>query len=406
MANSAGADLRSLIVALVLATLVQAFIAMALFAPAVLAPAAQAGIGVAASFVGMFVSVAFVAAAFVASLGGGQVVRYGPVRVSQFCLLWTAAGTALFMTGVPLMIVCSALAIGLGYGPITPASSAMLATRTPQRLRNVVMSIRQSGVPLGGALAGALLPGLAVAFGWQIAALSVVALCLILVAVLQSMRERYDGERTDVRHPDHSSQLLLLRVVFRHAELRQVALTSFTYSGMQMCLSSFLIVFLTERAGMGYIEAGAVYSAAMTGGIVSRPLWGAAADYFRRARMVLGILGVTMWLCACLLALVSPQWPYAAVIAVCMTFGVSAYGWNGIYIAEVARIAPGGNVALATGAAITLTFLGIVVMPVVFWLVVALSNSYAAAFVLVGTVALAGGLLFFRKPQVQHPAIP
>ena len=198
--------MRALVVALVLATLVQAFIAMALFAPAVLAPAAQAGIGVAASFVGMFVSVAFVAAAFVASLGGGQVVRYGPVRVSQFCLLWTAAGMALFTTGVPLMIVCSALAIGLGYGPITPASSAMLVARTPQRLRNVVMSIRQSGVPLGGALAGALLPGLAVAFGWRTAALAVVALCLVMVALLQSMRARYDGERTGVRQPEHGDR--------------------------------------------------------------------------------------------------------------------------------------------------------------------------------------------------------
>ena len=111
-----------------------------------------------------------------------------------------------------------------------------------------------------------------------------------------------------------------------------------------------------------------------------------------------------MWLCACLLALVSAQWPNALVIAVCMTFGVCAYGWNGIYIAEVARIAPGGNVAVATGAAITLTFLGIVVMPVVFWLVVALSDSYAAAFVLVGTVALAGGVQFFRKPRAENPA--
>src|SRR3954469_7777557 len=101
---------------------------MAIFAPAVLAPAAQADVGVGASTVGIFVSIVFAAAAFAAPLGGGQVVRYGPVRVSQFCLLWAAGGIALFASASPPLIVCAALAMGFGYGPVTPASSAMLAS--------------------------------------------------------------------------------------------------------------------------------------------------------------------------------------------------------------------------------------------------------------------------------------
>jgi MFS family permease len=391
---------RELVVALVLATVAQALVSMAIFAPAVLAPAAQADVGVGASTVGVFISIVFAAAAFAAPLGGAQVVRYGPVRVSQFCLLWAAAGIALFTTASPPLIVCAALAMGFGYGPVTPASSAMLASRSPDRLRNMIMSIRQSGVTLGGVLAGAVLPGLTVAYGWRTSSFVVAAACLICAGVLQTVRERYDTERTDVRHPDHSSYRMLMRVVLKHPELRQVALTSFTYSGVQMCCGSFLVVFLTQRVGMGYIEAGAIYSTAMTGGVIGRMLWGVLADYFGRARIVLGVLGVVMWLSATTMAQVTAQWPYAAVLVVCAVFGISAFGWNGIYIAEVARIAPAGNVALATGAAIVFTFLGIVIVPVLFWLVITLGGTYSAAFMLIGTIALAGGLLFFRKPKV------
>ena len=126
-------------------------------------------------------------------------------------------------------------------------------------------------------------------------------------------------------------------------------------------------------------------------------IWGGLADYFDKARLVLGMLGVTMTLCAFAITLVSSQWPYAAVVVLCVACGVSAFGWNGIYIAEVARITSGENVALATGAVITFNFLGIVIAPVLFWLTVLVSGSYTPAFVLIGVVTLAGSLPYFRK---------
>ena len=388
---------RELVIALTLATLAQTLISMAVYAPAVLAPVAQAEIGVTANSIGIFTALIFVAAAFAAPLGGARVVRCGPVRVSQHCLLWAAAGMALFVSAIPLVIVAGALAIGMGYGPATPASSAMLSRHAPDRLRNVIMSIRQSGVTLGGALAGLLMPVLSIAYGWRTAALVVAALCVLCALLLQAVRERYDDERTGVRQEGHGSHLFLLRMVFKQAELRQGAFTSFTYAGAQMCFGSFLVVFLTERAGMSLIDAGAAYSAAMLAGIAGRMVWGGLADYFDNARLVLGMLGVTMALCAFAITLVSPQWPYAAVIALCVACGASAFGWNGVYIAEVARITSGENVALATGAVITFNFLGIVIAPVLFWLMVLVSGSYTPAFVLIGVVTLAGSLPYFRK---------
>ena len=69
------------------------------------------------------------------------------------------------------LIVFGALVIGSGYGVTTPSSSAILADRTPAGMRAFIYSVKQTGVPIGGALAGALIPLLIAAFDWRAAAL-------------------------------------------------------------------------------------------------------------------------------------------------------------------------------------------------------------------------------------------
>lgn len=387
--------MRALIVPITFTTIVQALASMTVFTPAVLAPVAQDEIGVTASAIGVFTALIYIAATLSAPLGGALVARHGPVRVSQHSLLWSGAGLALFASAVPVVIAAGALLIGVGYGPVTPASSTILVKRAPDRLRNLIMSIRQTGVPLGGAFAGALVPVLIVACGWRAAALVIAVSCALLAITLQPLREQYDGERVSTRRPAHGSHLASLRMVFGHDKLRQTTLASFTYSGIQMCLGSYLVVFLTERAGLSLVNAGAAFSAAMIGGIVGRVLWGAIADYLFSARITLGWLGVIMALCAFTITQVTPVWPYPAVVALCVVFGGSAFGWNGVFIAEVARVAPEGQVAQATGAVLGFTYFGVVLMPFLFWLIVAASSSYALAFVVVGMLTLAAGMSYF-----------
>ena len=68
-----------------------------------------------------------------------------------------------------MSIALSAVAIGVGYGPITPASSHVLAKTTPRERMALMFSIKQTGVPAGTALAGLIVPPLTIAFGWQVA---------------------------------------------------------------------------------------------------------------------------------------------------------------------------------------------------------------------------------------------
>ena len=53
---------------------------------------------------------------------------------------------------------------------MNPASSQVLGPRTTAQTAGLVMSIKQTGVPLGGVMAGALVPMLALHSGWRAAA--------------------------------------------------------------------------------------------------------------------------------------------------------------------------------------------------------------------------------------------
>ena len=61
----------------------------------------------------------------------------------------------------------AALAIGIAYGLPNPAASIVLARHAPADRRGLFFSIKQTGVPIGVALAGLLMPPGLVTLGWR-----------------------------------------------------------------------------------------------------------------------------------------------------------------------------------------------------------------------------------------------
>ncbi len=162
--------------ALVATTAIQVAAACAALTVPSIAPVIAARLDVPASMVGTYLSLLYVGASTAALAGGGVVLRFGAVRLSQACLVACAAGLALtLLLGVNagvmglVSIAVAAVVLGVGYGPITPASSHVLAKTTPRERMALMFSIKQTGVPAGTALAGLVVPPLTVAFGWEVA---------------------------------------------------------------------------------------------------------------------------------------------------------------------------------------------------------------------------------------------
>ncbi|MCB2033843.1 MAG: MFS transporter, partial [Ottowia sp.] len=152
---------------LAVTTAVQAMVSMALLTVPAMAPVVAEALGVSPTLVGVYVALCYLAAMISSLIGGTLVRRLGAIRVSQVGLGLCAVG--LLLCAVPWLpaVALGALCIGAGYGPITPASSHLLALTTPPHRMSLVFSIKQTGVPAGGMLAGALVPGLLLLVGWQ-----------------------------------------------------------------------------------------------------------------------------------------------------------------------------------------------------------------------------------------------
>ncbi len=375
---------------------VQILAAVVLYVPPVLAPAAQADVGLRASSVGVVTALIFAAAVVAALRSGPAIARRGALRMSQLSLLLCAAGLAVMTSASAALIVLGAVIVGLGYGVVTPSSSSILAERAPQRLRAFIFSLKQTGVPLGGALAGAILPALVIWCGWRWAAISVCAACAVVVIALEPWRERLESERSKDAIPA-SSVRSALRRLFAHRRLWDVSMAAFMFAGMQNCLSSYLVIYLHQRIGFGLGAAGLALSCAMMAGIVGRIFWGVVADRWLHARPLLGWLGVSMSIAAVLTAAIAPQWPTAAVVAVSLAFGATAVGWNGVFLAEVAHLVPTVEAGAATGAALAMTYAGVVILPLLFWAIVLTTNSYAAAYCASGALTLWRSLSLFRR---------
>ncbi len=367
-------------VTLAITLAVQAMVAMALLTLPVMAPVAAPALGVSAALVGVYVAIVY-AGAMVASLGAGAAVgRFGAIRVSQAGLVLCAAGLGLCAVPHVLAVATGAFLIGLGYGPITPASSHLLSRSTPAHRMSLVFSVKQTGVPLGGVLAGALVPSLMLLSSWQGALLVAAAANLLCALIAQPLRAELDADRKpgaplalgNLTHP--------IRMVLGHPTLKMLAACSFAFSIAQLSLTTYLVTYLNESLAYGLVAAGLALSIAQFGGVVGRVLWGWVADRSLGARRMLAVLAAVMTLSSVATAVLVPGLPAWLVLAVLVVFGASAVGWNGVYLAEVARQAPQGMASVATGGTLAFTFFGVVLGPPVFGAISSLFQSYRAGY--------------------------
>lgn len=388
-------------------TTVQALVSMAALTPPVFATVATQDVGLPGSFVGYYTSLVYLGAMVTTLVSGGIIGRFGAMRTSQVCLALCLAGlsavAAMQAGALVVMGVIGALVIGLGYGPVTPSSSHILARTTPAERRGLVFSIKQTGVPIGGMLAGALVPTLVDAVGWRGAAL-VVGVAAVAVAVLvQPTRPALDADRDPRKRAHVGAVLAPLGLIWRHGPLRLISFASFTFAAIQLSLSSFLVVYLVRQAGMSLVDAGLILSVAQGAGIGGRVVWGWVADKWIGPRAMLLILGAVMAAAAIVVGWFAPVMPVVVLVPVVALFGATAIGWNGVFLAEVAHLAPKGRAGEATGGALFFTYAGVVFGPSLFGIAVeVLPGDYASAFTLFGLAALGGGLLSGLAARIAH----
>ncbi len=362
---------------------------MAVVIPASVAPALADALQMPVSLIGLQVSFAYIGATSMSLFAGLITRRFGAVRTSQIAA--GLIGASLLVIAVPEVVALAigSLGIGIAYGLTNPAASHVIMKIVSDSNRNFIFSIKQTGQPLGGVVAGLMAPPLAVAFGWQWSLVAGAALAFVTAIAIQPLRKTLDADRepqTRFRGNAFADIGLLLRT----PKLRLLSLSAMTYSGVQLALMTYAVTMLVEELTVSIVIAGIILAILQIAGVLGRLGWGALADRFGRGIVVLFVSQVLTITCALMTTFLTDQMPMAVIIVVMFCFGTTAIGWNGIFMAEIARMSPEGKVSSATGGVLVPTFLGVILGPLLFSGIHSLTGSYTATFGFMALLTMLG----------------
>ncbi|PWS36346.1 hypothetical protein DFH01_14320 [Falsiroseomonas bella] len=348
----------------------------------VVAPLLTGDLGLASEAIGNLSALNAFGTVLFLAFGGPFLARLGPVRMLQIGAAMSAVGLLALASGTAPALVFAALLLGVGYGPSPPAGSRILAATAPPRHRSLIFSVKQAGAPMGGVLAGLVTAPVASLFGWG-AALAVCAAAAFLAALsIQGLRRDLDAERDPARSIRPRDVLAPRTLALPFTALRlapallPLTLLAVSFAIVQGCLFTFTVTWLVETRGLTLVEAGGAFAAMQGAGVVARIVLGWLAD--RTGRPIVNLLVQGFAAAAAVLLLAAlPEAPGAALAALLSAVaGFVAASWNGIYLAEVARLSPKDRISDATSGSTLLTFLGYVAGPLLYGLLVTASGGW------------------------------
>jgi predicted MFS family arabinose efflux permease len=244
-------------------------------------------------------------------------------------------------------------------------------TAFPPHRHGLALSVRQTGIPLGGLVATAALPTIAHAAGWRWALVVAGALTALFVLPLL----RVDSEPpTDV--PARGSA----PSPGRDRNVRLLTIWGCMIIVGQYSLLAFLALDVHDATGRSLASASLLVVAAQISGIAGRLFWGALSDRVvatGRKPMLLALTGTGLASSLVLYA-VPRSAPFAVLVAVALFAGVALVGFQGLWVTMLAEAAPPDRVGATTGFAITFVTCAVTLTPPLFGLVADLAGTYRA----------------------------
>jgi predicted MFS family arabinose efflux permease len=327
--------------------------------------------------------ISFKVPAFLASLGG--------MGLSLACLALCAVGMLSLLSANIALIIVTPIVLGCASASMNPASSQILVSRTTATNASLIMSIKQTGVPLGGVLAGALVPLLVFHFGWRLVLIELAAGSIILTLLLLPSVNWLDGEAISSA-PRAYRPLAPLKRLLAIPGMLPLLLASFVFTGMQLCLRSFFVAYLVNDQKLSLSGAGLAFSLSQAAGIVGQIGWAAISDRVLGAHFVMGIIGFLMAVAAALTAAMTPDWPMVVIAIIAVVFGGTAAAFVPVMLGEIARRSPPGEAGALTSGGQLFLMSGALIGPLVFgaitsWL------SFSEAFAVMAGCTLAAAVM-------------
>jgi predicted MFS family arabinose efflux permease len=368
------------------------------YAVSVLAPFIIADLGLSRTQIGVLTSVVFVLAALSGPILGRLVDAVGGRTVIG--LLFACGVGALLGLGSArdyAWVVAACLLSGVAMGAANPATNNLIGAALRPGERGFLMGVKQSGVKLGQLVAASTMPATAAALGWRASLFVSGGAAALLGAVatvsLPQHRRRHDaGERRSGTAPVP-------------AFVPRVVLFGFLMGLPQAAVSTYVPLYAFERLELTPTLAGAVAGLVGAIGMISRVVWGRAAERLQSVSVPLTFIAVGT-AASMVMILAAEPGPVALIWGGAVLFGATAPVWNVVAMLAVITAAGPGATGRASGLVMAGFSGGFIVGPVAFGLSVDVTGTYTIGWVAAAVCAVAAAIVARTSRSLRAPSVP
>ncbi len=279
--------------------------------------------------------------------------------------------------------------VGVGAlgASVNAASGRAIMAWFPTSELGLALGIRQTAIPIGGALGASLLPVLASAGGTRLAFLFLAGSTVtgaVVAAVFIRGGRGDEPELGDVSRPLHDPRMWLLGT------------GTGLYLTAQIGITGFVVLFLHEHRHASTHAAAALLAAINVLAIAARIGSGRISDRLGSRLRPLRTIGIALALSTAGIAAATDA-PLALLVPLFLVGGVLSMSWNGLAYAAAAETAGPARTGAALGFQQTL--LGVVVAGAPPVIAVVAAHSWRLAFVLAAAGPVLGVAILRRLAE-------
>ncbi|MCI0765251.1 MFS transporter [Bacillus sp. TL12] len=262
--------------------------------------------------------------------------------------------------------------VGVFYSAAQPGGSKVILKWFPKENRGLAMGIRQAGIPIGGAVAGAIIPILSVKFSLSFVIYVLSSICIAGGVLFFIFYREPVVHHEPALNNKGISFCQQLKEIMSNKELYPVLFTGVCMISLQMVLIGHLINFLITAKSISPILAGKVFAFTLFLGMLGRIVLAAISDFFYKGNRRRPLLISVFVTCMCIFILILnidnlSVWSLFLLGGLLGFFGI---GWFSLFMVEIAETAKQDSVGMTISFALTLNQIAIMLAPPIFGLIV------------------------------------
>lgn len=262
--------------------------------------------------------------------------------------------------------------VGVFYSAAQPGGSKVILKWFLKENRGLAMGIRQAGIPIGGAVAGAMIPILSVNVSLSFAIYVLSSICIAGGVLFLVFYREPLVHHEPVLNNKGISFWKQLKEIMSNKELYPVFFTGICMISLQMVLIGHFINFLITAKSISPILAGKVFAVTLFFGMMGRIVLAAVSDFFYKGNRRRPLLISVFATCMCIFILILnihnlSVWSLFLMSGLLGFFGI---GWFSLFMVEIAETARQDLVGMTVSFALTLNQIAIILAPPIFGFIV------------------------------------